>query len=298
MNLLSSCPICNSSKFKPFKSCEDFTYSHEVFDIVTCDNCSFRFTNPIPKEEDIGEYYKSENYISHTRTKKGLINRLYHVVRAFTLQQKFKLIHSYATDPSLLDIGCGTGDFLKFANNRSWKVMGLEPDEDARTYCEKEQQLEVQAPQMLHQIESNRFNIITLWHVLEHVYHLKKDVEKIKDILQDDGTLFVAVPNCSSYDAEKYEEYWAAYDLPIHLYHFKPANIKQLFESVGMEVIKILPMKFDAYYVSLLSEKYKKGDANVSLGVLFKGFLNGFISNWKAKKDEYSSQIYVIKHKK
>lgn len=298
MNSLSNCPICSAPSYKAFLKGKDFTYSQEYFDIVECESCSFRFTNPIPKEEDIHEYYKSEDYVSHTRTKKGLINTLYHWVRSYTLQQKYKLINSYSANPSLLDIGCGTGDFLKHTSDQQWKVMGLEPGEEARAYCEQEQGLDVSSPEKLHDLESNSFNVITMWHVLEHVYHLRKDVEKIKEVLQEDGTLFVAVPNCNSNDAKKYGEFWAAYDLPIHLYHFRPDNIKQLFESVDMEVVKILPMKFDSYYVSLLSEKYKSGKNSIGLGALINGAISGLVSNMKAKEGEYSSQIYVIKHKK
>jgi len=298
MNSLPNCPICSGASYQPFLKGKDFTYSQEYFNIVECETCSFRFTNPIPKEEDIHEYYKSEDYVSHTRTKKGLINTLYHWVRSYTLQQKYKLINSHAKNPSLLDIGCGTGDFLKHTSDHKWKVMGLEPGEEARAYCKQEQGLDVSSPEKLHDLESNSFNVITMWHVLEHVYHLKKDVEKIKEVLQKDGTLFVAVPNCSSHDAKKYKEFWAAYDLPIHLYHFRPANIKQLFDRVDMEVVKILPMKFDSYYVSLLSEKYRSGKDGIGLGALVNGTLTGFVSNMKAKEGQYSSQIYVIKHKK
>lgn len=296
MNTLSNCPVCSSSQFSPFLSCVDYTVSNETFNIVECNSCSFRFTNPIPTEDKIGEYYKSEDYISHSGTKKGIVNRLYHLVRNYTLKQKFKLVNKHAKGKTLLDIGCGTGDFLNYLKQQGWNVNGLEPDEDARNLCKTSHGIDTVSTSELHNLENESVDIITMWHVLEHVYNLNKDLEKIKSVLKKDGTLFVAVPNCSSYDAKKYKEYWAAYDLPIHLYHFRPNNIKELFAKYNMEVVDMLPMKFDSYYVSLLSEKYKSGNKGFSLGNLIKGFLTGLNSNLKAKKGKYSSQIYVIKH--
>lgn len=297
MNQISTCPICENTKHKHFLSGVDYTVSNETFNIVECESCSFRFTNPIPTEDKIGAYYKSEDYISHSGTKKGVVNWLYHQVRNYTLKQKFKLVSKHAKNNSLLDIGCGTGDFLGFVHNKGWNVKGLEPDPDAKAIGEKKYGISIDSTSELHNVPQNSYDAISMWHVLEHVYELNKDVAKIKDILKPDGTLFVAVPNCSSADAEKYGKFWAAYDLPIHLYHFRPDNIKQLFAKYDMEVTEILPMKFDSFYVSLLSEKYKSGNKGFSIGALFKGFFSGLSSNMKAKGNKYSSQIYVIKHK-
>ena len=298
MNTLNNCPVCNASQNSPFLSGIDYTVSNETFNIVECNECSFRFTNPIPTEDKIGEYYKSEDYISHSGTKKGIVNRLYHIVRNYTLKKKFQLISKHAKNKSLLDIGCGTGDFLNYVNQNGWDVNGLEPDADARNLCKTNHGIDVTSTEELHNLKNESVDIITMWHVLEHVYNLNKDVEKIKSLLKKDGTLFVAVPNCASHDAQKYKEYWAAYDLPIHLYHFRPNDISNLFKKVDMEVVDVLPMKFDSYYVSLLSEKYKSGNKGFSFGNLVRGFFSGLSSNMKAKKGEYSSQTYVIKHKK
>lgn len=296
MNNISNCPICDSQKSHHFITCKDYTVSNEDFKIVECDSCNFRYTNPIPTEDKIGEYYKSEDYISHSGTKKGIVNWLYHKVRNHTLKKKYQLVSKHAKENSLLDIGCGTGDFLGYVNQKGWQVKGLEPDGDARALGEKNHGISIQSTEELHQLPNESYGAITMWHVLEHVYHLNKDVEKIKSLLKKDGTLFVAVPNCSSADAQKYGEYWAAYDVPIHLYHFRPQNIKDLFAKYNMEVTDILPMKFDSYYVSLLSEKYKRGNKGFSIGALFSGFFSGLSSNMKAKGNKYSSQIYVIKH--
>ena len=290
---IEKCPICGGESHRNFVEAEDHNVSKDRFNIVECNDCSFRFTNPIPSEGTIGDYYKSENYVSHSGTKKGFINRVYHVVRSRAIRQKEKLASKHSTAKNILDIGCGTGDFLAYCKSLNWNALGLEPDESARKIAIESNLIEAKPLNHLYAVEENTFDVISMWHVLEHVYNLNDDIEQYKKILKQDGVLIVAVPNCSSKDAEHYGANWAAYDLPIHLYHFRPNNMKKLFSNHGMEVVEILPMKYDAYYISMISEKYKGGN-------IFSGFLNGFKSNLaaNAKNNKYSSQIYVIKQQK
>jgi len=214
-------------------------------------------------------------------------------VRSRAIKQKENLAAKYSKEKGILDIGCGTGDFLGYCKLQNWTTLGLEPDASARKIALQNNGIEAKNLSHLYEIEENTFDVISMWHVLEHVYNLNEDIEQYKKILKENGTLMVAIPNCSSKDAEHYKSSWAAYDLPIHLYHFRPDNMKQLFSKHGMEVVEILPMKFDSYYISMISEKYKGGS-------IFSGFLNGFKSNMAAnsKNNKYSSQIYVIKHQK
>ncbi len=288
---VKECPICGSKESVLFLESNDFSTSGEDFSIRECADCNFRFTSPIPTEDRIGSYYESEDYISHTDSKKGMMNKIYQTVRRRAIRSKEQLIASFATERKLLDIGCGTGDFLSHCKELGWDTQGLEPDEGARNIC-REKGVKVQDIDQLHQLEDRSVSVITMWHVLEHVYHLNRDFEKIKAVLKDDGKLVIAVPNCSSYDAQKYGKFWAAYDLPIHLYHFRPNDVANLAEKFDMKVEKILPMKYDAYYVSMLSEKYKGGS-------LPSAFLTGMKSNKKAntKNHKYSSQIYLLSKK-
>lgn len=290
MNTINTCPICHNSEYSTVMKAVDYTVSQKVFTIVACNACHFQFTNPIPDIDKIGDYYKSESYVSHTSTKKGLINRIYHIVRNFTLKRKVKLVDTMANGKQILDIGAGTGHFVTALSGAGYTATGLEPDIDARTLALKSHQVELKPLEDLYNIEKESQDVITMWHVLEHVYHLNEDVAQIKQILKPEGTLIVAVPNRLSYDAKKYKAFWAAYDLPIHLYHFTPQDISNLFGRFNMEVKEILPMKFDSYYVSMLSEKYKRGN-------IFSAFWTGLVSNVKARKGTYSSQIYIIKKK-
>ncbi|MBL4705448.1 MAG: class I SAM-dependent methyltransferase [Flavobacteriales bacterium] len=293
MNLvdIKECPICGNTKSNLFLESNDYSTSKKDFSIRECASCNFRFTSPIPSENQIGSYYESEDYISHTDSNKGIMNKVYQTVRNRAIKQKQNLISSLTAEKTLLDIGCGTGDFLKFCQDHNWQTIGLEPSASAREICHSKS-VEAKDIDQLHELENNSISVITMWHVLEHVYHLNRDFKQIKSVLKDDGRLVIAVPNCSSYDASKYGKYWAAYDLPIHLYHFRPNDIKELARKFEMEVENILPMKFDSYYVSMLSEKYKGGNKASA-------FFAGAKSNRKANSEnnQYSSQIYILKKK-
>ncbi len=299
METLSHCPICNSTDFDQFLTCTDYTVSHKEFSIDQCRSCGFRFTNPRPSANELGSYYKAEEYISHSDSKKGLVNRLYHLVRRYTLIKKLQLIVrlagvklSASKQKQLLDIGCGTGAFLDICKRAGFTCKGIEPDGDAREHSIKTYDLDVKDEPELDNLPKASFEIITLWHVLEHVPLLNDRILQIKQLMNQSGRVIVAVPNCSSFDAKHYNKYWAAYDLPRHLYHFTPKDIISIFEKNEMKVEQILPMRFDSFYVSMLSEKYKTGRTNY-----LKALIIGLISNVSAIKTgrEFSSQIYVIK---
>lgn len=264
--------------------------SQEMFTIVRCDNCGFHFTNPIPNEENIGKYYQSEAYVSHSSTQKGFVNAVYNRVRKTTLKLKKDWVDRYAEGKSLLDIGCGTGHFSATMVKGGYNVVGLEPDPIARENAKALNNFEPLELTELYSLKDETFDAITMWHVLEHVYELNKDIKEYNRVLKKNGVLFVAVPNLDSYDAKHYKEFWAAYDVPRHLYHFRKKDITALFNKVDMELVDVLPMKFDSFYVSMLSEKYKKGS-------LLKAMNIGRKSNAKGKNMGYSSQVYVLKKK-
>jgi 2-polyprenyl-3-methyl-5-hydroxy-6-metoxy-1,4-benzoquinol methylase len=287
------CPVCNSAEIKNVLQVKDYTVSAESFAIAECSSCSFRFTQDMPDADSIAPYYKSEEYISHTNTATGLINRLYHFVRTRTIVQKRKLIEKSTgiKTGKLLDIGSGTGAFLSEMKQHGWETTGLEPDADARAVAKKVYNVELADTAQLYQLPADHFDTITLWHVLEHVHDLSKYVEQIKTVLHPNGKLFIAVPNYTAMDAAVYKEYWAAYDVPRHLYHFSPQSMEMLMEKHGLKVLQYKPMWYDSFYVSLLSSKYKNGKTN-----WLAACWNGVRSNLAAigDKKKCSSVIYVI----
>ena len=291
---INNCPICNSQKINSFLNCIDYTVSRETFNIVKCTSCEFKFTNPIPELTKLGNYYKSDEYISHSNTNKGFVNSCYQIVRKYTLIKKLKLISKFYKTGSILDIGCGTGEFLNTCKLAKWNVLGIEPDQDARRMAQNNFSIDVRPEEELRNLKDESFDVITMWHVLEHVPNLKERVKELKRLIKPKGIIIIAVPNCSSLDAKIYKEYWAAYDVPRHLYHFTPKDIELLMRGFDMKVDSILPMVFDSFYVSLLSEKYKKGKVNI-----IRSMWNGFRSNLNAIKTgkEFSSQIYLITKK-
>lgn len=292
MEYLDQCPICESQDFEEIISSKDYFLTQEHFNIDTCNSCGIKFTNPRPLAKNIFNYYKSEDYISHSNTSKGLVNKLYKAVRTYTLTRKIQLIRKYKPSGKLLDIGSGSGEFLFTISQNKFTVTGIEPDQKARDFSISKYNLQVFDESFLDKLEPHSFDVITMWHVLEHVYDLSARIEQLSKLLKDDGILIVAVPNSSSYDAKKYGEYWAAYDLPRHIYHFTKKDIWNLFKTHKFEVRKIVPMKFDSFYISMLSEKYKTGSNKY-----IKAFLVGMISNFLARftKNNYSSLTYVIK---
>lgn len=289
----STCPVCNSGNINPLLTVKDFSVSKEEFVVWQCHDCTLRFTQDIPDENNIGRYYKSEDYISHTNTDKGFINKAYQKVRDYTLQQKAKLIidETGVVKGNLLDMGCGTGAFLNTMKKKGWNVKGMEPDEDARKLAKQLYGLSIDEPTAINELNNQSFDAITLWHVLEHVHQLHDYVEQLKRLLKPKGKLFIAVPNYQSKDAAAYRLYWAAYDVPRHLYHFSPTSLKVLMQQHGLSIEKEKPMWFDSFYISMLSSKYRNGKTNYPAAVI-----NGIKSNLAAlmNKENCSSLIYII----
>ncbi len=289
----SYCPACGSSLINPVFSVKDYTVSGEIFFIWQCADCSLRFTQDVPAVGAIGNYYKSEDYISHSNTSKGLINRLYQVVRKKTLRQKRKLVYEVTGKKhgELLDVGSGTGAFVKEMSIKGWRAIGLEPDAEARKIAKEIFNCDLKNVEELFNLPLNSFDAITLWHVLEHVHDLHNYLQQLKNLLKKEGRLIIAVPNYTSFDASVYKEYWAAYDVPRHLYHFSPLSMKVLIEKMGMKMIEHRPMWFDSFYVSLLSSKYKNQKTNWLAATW-----TGLRSNLKAmtNKQKCSSVIYII----
>ena len=289
----TSCPVCKSNELVEVFLVKDYTVSGEYFSIEKCKTCTLLFTQNVAEQNEIGRYYASENYISHSDTQAGLVNKLYHLIRKKTLQSKKRLIEGETekSNGNILDIGCGTGAFLHTMKIGGWKITGLEPDENAREKAKILYDIEPQLSNNIFNLPDNNYDAITMWHVLEHVHQLHEYIGQLKNMLTDKGKIFIAVPNYTSYDAQHYGEFWAAYDVPRHLYHFSPAGMKRLVEQHGLTIKKIKPMWFDSFYVSMLSEKYKSGKGN-----LIKAFLMGFISNIKTlfNPDKCSSLIYII----
>jgi 2-polyprenyl-3-methyl-5-hydroxy-6-metoxy-1,4-benzoquinol methylase len=275
-----------------FISVKDYSVSGEVFELVKNETFGFLETIPQPDLEKLPEYYKSDDYISHTDSKRNLFERTYHIIKKMALRRKLSLINSFSKQKgTLLDVGCGTGDFLEFSKQKGWRVVGIEPNDQARAIANKKTNNSVYKTNHLLNLENHSFDIITLWHVLEHLPNLEEHIAEFKRLLKPNGTLIIAVPNYKSYDAKIYKTYWAAFDVPRHLWHFSKESIKILMETFKMNVVKMYPMQFDAFYVSLLSEKYSTGRMTI-----FRPFFIGLLSNLKAIwSKEYSSIIYCVK---
>ncbi|MEK8178987.1 class I SAM-dependent methyltransferase [Flavobacterium buctense] len=272
-----------------FQKVKDYSVSKEIFELHHNPEYDILITFPKPSLEKLPSYYESDDYISHTDGKRSLFERAYHFIKGIALKNKLKLINAQSPKGKILDIGAGTGDFLVVAKNDGWQTTGVEPSEKAKGIALNKG---VTFAESLSALESNSFDVITMWHVLEHVPNLDEYLTELKRLIKPSGTIVIAVPNFKSFDANFYGRHWAAYDVPRHIWHFSKTAIEKLFAEKEMKLAEVLPMKFDSFYVSLLSEKYKTGKMN---------FVRAFFVGWKSnlngqKTKEFSSQIYIIKN--
>lgn len=278
----------NFTKDEKFLAVKDYTVSQEIFSLYYNRAYDLLLTDPIPPKEILGNYYQSENYISHTDGKRNLFERLYQGVKKIALRKKVDLLFKQNnTVGSLLDIGCGTGDFLVEAKKRGWTTTGFEPNDKASELATKKG---ITIAKQLSDLPDHSFDVITLWHVLEHIPNLEEQIIALRRLLKPEGKLILAVPNYKSYDALYYKEYWAAFDVPRHIWHFSQKSIATIFSQFDFKVDELQPMLFDSFYVSLLSEEYKNGKKN-----WIKAFFVGLRSNVEARNSmEYSSLIYCL----
>ena len=276
---------------KSFITVKDFSVSGESFSLLLNEEYQILKTHPQPTLDRLGSYYEFEDYISHTDGKRTMFEKMYHFIKRKAIRDKVKLINSYQPIKGrILDIGAGTGDFLLECKNQNWDILGIEPNDKAKEIAVGKG---IKFGNTIEKLESNSFDVITMWHVLEHVPDVEHQVAELKRLLKPSGTIIIAVPNFKSYDAKYYKEFWAAYDVPRHLWHFSKTAIEKLFDKQNMNLEDIKPMWFDSFYVSLLSEKYKSGKMN-----FISGFFIGLISNVSGLfKKEFSSHIYVLKNK-
>jgi 2-polyprenyl-3-methyl-5-hydroxy-6-metoxy-1,4-benzoquinol methylase len=281
----------NFSEDHRFITVKDFSVSGESFSLLLNEEYQLLKTHPQPTLDRLGMYYEFDDYISHTDGKRTLFEKMYHFIKRRAIKNKLRLIEQHQpVKGKILDIGAGTGDFLLEAKNKNWETVGVEPNEKAKSIAINKGVLFADT---IEKLESNSFDVITLWHVLEHVPDVAHQVAELKRLLKPSGTLIIAVPNFNSFDANYYKTFWAAYDVPRHLWHFSKTAIEKLFDKQNMNLVAVKPMWFDSYYVSLLSEKNKTGKMN-----FINGLAIGFVSNVVGIfKNEYSSHIYILKNK-
>ncbi|MBC7946653.1 MAG: class I SAM-dependent methyltransferase [Chitinophagaceae bacterium] len=260
----SACPVCASVDIRNVMDVKDNSVSGEMFKVAECGQCALRFTQDVPSESAIGRYYKSEDYISHSNTSKGIINRIYQLVRKRTMASKRQLVERMTgrNKGKMLDLGSGIGSFVNEMRQHGWEARGLEPDPGARANAKEQYSIELEDTGAFKTLIPGSFDAVTMWHVLEHVHDLHGYIKQLRTIIREDGKLLIAVPNYTSADANVYGEFWAAYDVPRHLYHFSPKSIQVLMEKNDMKVDRYVPMWYDPFYISLLSSKYRNGRTN------------------------------------
>jgi len=288
------CPLCLSEMIAGQFECTDHFISKEVFEIAGCRNCGFLFTQDSPDENRISGYYESEDYISHSDTNEGLLNKLYHLIRQFMLIRKRGLIEKATglKKGSLLDIGSGTGHFAAMMKKAGWNVKAIEINAKARLTSSKTFGLEVYAPSEISAFEKESLDCVTLWHVLEHLHDPENYLLKIHTLLKPEGICLVALPNSGSFDAQFYRRFWAAFDVPRHLWHFDPSTFRLLSQKSAFRIENQFVLPFDVFYISLLSEKYY-GSKFPFIQGLIRGMWFAFLTLFR--RSGSSSIVYILR---
>ena len=287
--------ICGSVTIRKELTCKDFVATGESFDLYRCDSCSFLFTNPRPDINEIGVYYQSDRYVSHAGDKSqfSFMYKVYDIVRDYSIKQKLIHIKSYKPTGKLMDLGCGLGYFLDgVVKDNTFDAVGVDVSDDAVEYVKKKFGYQVKNETELDSFEQESFDVITQWHVLEHVHTLNERMQQLKRLLKKDGYLFIAVPNSNSWDAKHYHEFWDGYDVPRHLYHFNQKSFNLLMQKHGFKVVETKSMPFDAPYISMRSEVHKGNKLE-----FVRGAISGLRSTLSASKNnDHSSLLFVVKH--
>jgi SAM-dependent methyltransferase len=292
--VIQSCPLCESKELKQAMACVDSFVSGEEFSLYTCEYCKFLFTQNFPDEEAMDRYYEAPDYVSHSDTHKGLMNQLYHVVRRMMLRRKVRRVirESHRKEGRLLDYGAGTGYFAAAMQRKGWSVEAMEKSERARSFAQAHFGLECLPPEKLADCAPEQYDVITLWHVMEHIEKVNEAWATFHRLLKADGILVAAVPNGDSYDAQKYGKAWAAYDVPRHLWHFTPDTMRLFGAKHDFVLAGSYPMPFDAFYISMLSEKGLRRRFPLLRGT-WSGMVGGL--NAIGNKERSSSIVYVFK---
>lgn len=286
---ITACPLCDSTTSEPYLEVKDYLVSRALFTLVKCNSCAFIYTNPRPNEKEIARYYQSDNYYSHSRKYHGLTGLMYHTARHIMHHTKLKWLKNLvSTKGPLLDFGCGTGSFVNFLLKKDWDAWGVEPNQQAREIANQNDALHI--VENLDKIPNNMFAVITLWHVLEHIHRLDEIGNRLRSTLNPGGFMIVALPNCGSYDARYYGKHWAGFDVPRHLSHFTPETMGIWIKKHELHLVKTIPLKLDAFYTSILSEKYRDGTI---VNALYRAMKSNLYAG--QNQSDYSSLVYVLK---
>lgn len=288
------CTICGNLGFEIKFELKDYFFTNEDFVIIQCKSCGFMITDGITDYKDLGKYYNTSKYLSHEKKEKSIVSLVYNLVKRYSISRKFLLISKESNGKKILEIGCGTGDLLAAFKDKKWDTIGVEPSDSASSYAKEKHGLKIY--DKASEVKETDFDVVMLWHVLEHIENLQDIISLIKTKVKKSGRIIIALPNPDSYDAKYYKKYWAGWDVPRHLFHFKQTNIKQLLQANGIEIYKSAPLIFDSYFISMLSEEHK--GTTSSLVKLFKTLYIGLKSNLSAMNtNEFSSMIYIARVK-
>lgn len=292
-HIIDNCPVCQSNEFEHFMNVPDWLVSKKSFELSRCSKCNFVFTSNAPRPEEIGPFYESEEYVEHSDTNTGVIYGIYHYARQLMLGYKFKRIKDLTSGKKLLDVGSGSGYFVNHMKNKGYDVTGVEISDKAVKLCSEKFGINAHSPKdfLANKLDKD-YDLITLWHVFEHVYTVDEYFKLFSESLAEGGALILALPNLTSKDAAMFKEFWAAYDTPRHLWHFSPNTLELLANNKGFTLERKYKLPLDPFFNSMVSASYMKKFTFLPFTIL-KGLWSFTLSLFNI--DKSSSLIYVLR---
>lgn len=229
-----ACPSCGGESAEPVLSAADPSNSLALphFDVVCCTNCRLHYTNPRPSTGSIGRYYGAD-YRPHTGKAK-----VHRPLRGWYPLDWLRTPPPGDRRPRLLDFGCGAGHFLAGMDRQGWEAVGIDASESAVQAVRETVGLPAFAGSLPHdELEPATFDLVTLWHSLEHVHDPASILREARRLLVESGRLIVAVPNFAGWPRRWFGPNWYGLDLPRHLTHFTPETLRNMLEQARFRVL-------------------------------------------------------------
>ena len=252
------CPLCGTTDATELLETGVRSITGETYRVVQCSECDLRYTRPLPVPDELEAVYGQDYIIYHSvattarrpwRLNVDALTSLY--MQTLFWDRRRALLGR--RPGRLLDVGCGTGDFLLTLKQRGWNVCGTEFS-DAACAMARARGIPVEQAELASVGFPDRyFDVVTLWHVLEHLEDPFATLAEVRRILRDDGLLIVEVPNSACLAFRLCKKDWFMLEVPQHVQHFTPHTLRSLLQRAGFEPVYRQNLRFWNFHIDFYS---------------------------------------------